>query len=149
MNEIGAVLITDLAAGRVWEAEKDLPLTEYTDPDGTRFLAPDEEAVFADMRSSLDPIVRRSPRERLEATLRPIVEAALTAYRLTGKVIWPASAQRVLDELARDDPSLLKGGGAEQVIRQGTALARYIAETGLRQQKEQDRKKVTLDWSGH
>jgi hypothetical protein len=68
---------------------------------------------------------------------------------MTGQDPWPTSAVKVLKELAVDDPTLLQNGGVEQVIRQGTALARHIVETGEMQQKAQDLKKVTLDWSGH
>ena len=147
MNKVGRVLITDPGTGRIWEAEPDLPTQRYDD-----VVAPEMEAVFEDMRSTLDPVRRRTPKERLQATMQPIVEQALASYKATGKIIWPRSAELALGEIARltHDPSLVKDtGGVEQVIKQGQALARYIADTGVRQQAAQDYKKVTLDWAGH
>lgn len=147
----GRLLISDMAEGRVWEAEKSLALARYRNRDGSTFVAPTQEAVFEDMRSTLPPVIRRSPQERLRATMQPIVEQALTAYKATGHITWPRSAERALADIARlkNDPTLLNDGGVDQVIRQGIALAQHIAETGEMQQKAQDHKKVTLDWAGH
>jgi hypothetical protein len=145
------LILTDMAQGRVWKAEEDLPLARYHNPDGSSFLAPDQEAVFEDMRSTLDAPKRRTPQERLEATMTPLVEGALRAYEKTGHIIWPRSAQLALEGIAtlNRDPDLLKDGGVDQVIKQGVALARYIAEQGDQQQKAQDHKRTARSWSGH
>lgn len=153
MNERGAkLLITDMAQGRIWEAERDLELVRYTDADGSSYLAPAQEAVFEDMRSTVAPPTRRTPRERLEATMQPLVADALASYKATGRIVWPRSAETALAHIAMliHDPTITDDtGGAEQVIRQGKALALYITETGEMQQKHQDSKKTTLDWAGH
>lgn len=136
MNTSGArVLITDSTQGRVWE--------EYVrDPEE------DADTVYQAMKDTLDPVVRRTPKARYEAMLKRILEDAITSYSKTGRASWPASVQRVFQELAVDDPTILNEGGIEQVIRQGKALARHVVETGENQQRAQDRKRTTLGWSG-
>lgn len=133
------VLITDMAQGRIW-AEN------VRDPEEA------QEQVFQAMRDTLSPVVRRTPAERLRATMEPLVADALAAYKATGHIAWPRSAELALADIATliHDPTITSDqGGAEQVIRQGKALARYIAEMGDRQQAALDSKKVTLDWAGH
>lgn len=110
-----------------------------------------DEQVYQAMRDTVPLPKRRTPEQRLQATMQPMVEQAVTSYTQTGRIRWPRSAEVALAEIARlnNDPTLLQDGGVEQVIRQGKALARWIVERGEQQQKAQDRKKVTLDWAGH
>ena len=140
MNTHGArVLVTDPAQGRVFE--------EYVPRDLVSSEA--QQKVYDAMVSTLPAIHRRTPIERREAMERRSVKDAIDFYRRNAQ--WPNSVIEVLKFLAiRDhDPSLASDGGIEDFIHQGKALARYIVETGARQQAEQDQKKVTLDWSGH
>jgi hypothetical protein len=145
VNSQGAVLIVDPGQGRIWEAEKDIPLERFGS-----FRAPSMDGVFEDMKSTLPPVIRRSPRQRMESMMQRIVEQAVTSYRITGKAQWPKSTLDTLGEIARknNDPQLLKEGGIEQVIYQGKALARHLAEEGENRQKAQDSKRTTRNWSG-
>ena len=132
MNTRGAVLITDMASGRIWE-------TDAVEPD----------AVFDEMKSTLPPVVRQTPRQRADNTTERIVKDAIQFYKHNKR--WPQSVIDILKEMAikENDPSLAKDGNIDDFIRQGQALARHIVATGLRQQAIQDSKKVTLDWAGH
>lgn len=140
------ILIVDKARGKIWEEQVDP--TDYSMGE----LVPGMAQAVQAMKETLPPVVRRDPRARYEAMLNRILPDMLRAYELTGEMPrWPDSLEAVLHYLAeRDhDPTLEQTGGVEQVIRQGKAFVRYLAEQGARQQSAQDSKKVTLDWSGH
>lgn len=144
MNTRGArILITDPGTARIYE--------EYVDPTDTSMGLPGMAGAVQAMKETLPPIVRRTPRQRMESMLQKVLPDMLRAYQTTGKAEWPTSLQKVLNDEAErlHDPSLAQPGGVEQVIRQGKALTQYLAETGARQQSAQDSKKVALDWSGH
>jgi hypothetical protein len=144
MDPRGArILITDKAQGRIWE--------EYVDPRDTSMGLPGMAQAVEAMRQTLPAHPRRTPRQRYESMLNKVLPDMLRMYRETGAARWPRSVQVVLDYLAEreHDPTLAQPGGVEQVIRQGKALVRYTSERSLNEQTERDRKKVTLDWSGH
>lgn len=108
--------------------------------------------MYEELRSTLPPVERRDPRQRLESMILRISEDWLAAYRETGRGHLPRSVEVVLGHLAeRDhDPRLrTEARSVEDYMYQATAFARYLADTGVRQQAEQDGRKVTLDWAGH
>lgn len=144
MNPRGArVLITSTPDQKIW--------AEDVDPRDMSMGLPGMAQAVAAMRETLPPVVRRTPRERHRAFMEKVVKEAVQSYRVTGRIEWPASALVAIKHQAakEHDPTLLQDGGVEQIIRQGKALARYVTEQTVNRQKENDLKKVTLDWSGH
>ena len=159
MNARGArLLITDVAQEKIWAEQTSVPypmltgIKEIDDRAWDAFEAETAPIAYQAMRETLEPVVRRTPRERYEAMLNRVLPDMLKAYRENGQMPeWPRSLQAVLEHVAaRDhDPTLIERGGVEQVIRQGKALVSYLVETGARQQAAQDYKKVALDYPGH
>jgi hypothetical protein len=112
---------------------------------------PIPDAAVERMKAALPPVVRRDPKERYRAVLEGISRAAIESYRRTGRIIWPASAERELKEIAwkTGDPTLTDLGGIDQLQRQVAALTRHVLETNEVSQKQQDGHRTTVDWTGH
>jgi hypothetical protein len=108
-----------------------------------------EQQVYQALVDTTPQVVRRTPLQRTDSLTEKVLTDAMAFFRLNGR--WPKSAIDTLRTIAeRDhDPSLTTDGGVEQFIRQGKALARYLAETGERKQAEQDSKRVVRNWAGH
>lgn len=90
----------------------------------------------------LPPIVRIPHRERFKMLCRTLLADAMRSYQITGVIMWPESVQRELREMGWKE-------GNPDLQGQVEALAsRYIVEAANKQ-KEQDLKKVALDYPGH
>lgn len=91
------------------------------------------------------PSVRTSARHKYRWLYDLLTKEARGFLQPDGKVHWPASVQRELDEAA------WKQGkpGALSMEEQVELLARTYIVTTANRQKAQDQKKVTTDWHGH
>lgn len=110
-----------------------------------------EARLIAQLESGLPIVRRRTDQERFRALFNRLAETALASYRRVGRVEWPTSIQRELQELAwkTGDPKLNDFGGLDHVYKQVEALTRHYTVKGANQQKEKDDKKTALDWHGH
>lgn len=110
-----------------------------------------EERMLAALETGLPAVRRRSHQERFRSMFNRLADHALACYKATGRVEWPTSIMRELQELAwkEGDPSLTDFGGMDHVYKQIEALTRMYTVKGANQQKEKDKKKSALDWHGH
>jgi hypothetical protein len=99
------------------------------------------QAMVDRMMSGLPEPVRRTPVERYESLVRRLIETARATHIMFGHLKWPASVQRVLDDLG------VKHTASER--DQIVALAKHYISKAENQQRHKDKKKVVLDWHGH
>ena len=96
---------------------------------------------MVDRMHDLPPEIRQSPRQRYSALVQRLVKDART-FSHDGRVIWPES---VVNELKAAGWR----NGNPNLWEEVELLARRVVETGANKQREQDNKRVALDWSGH
>jgi hypothetical protein len=92
----------------------------------------------------------RTPRERMEPLVQNLLDQAAKSKAAFGYVAWPKSIAEEIKALGwkLGDPDLLKKTENAEVEAIRTYAGWLMVETAQKQ-REQDRKKVTLDWSGH